>query len=156
MPDINYRYMRQGEEPLVSELALNSFNEFISYEFSDEGIYEIRKFFSPESIKKRSEENHFVLVSENSTSIIGMLEMKEYRHLSMLFIDKEFHRNGIARELLNKSIEIAQSKNPRLREITVNSSRYAEPVYQRMGFVRTQRMQIEKGIKFIPMALKLI
>jgi len=156
MQDIQYRYMKLGEESSVSELALKTFNEFIAYECTDEGIYEIKSFFDPEAIKKRSEENSFVLVSVSNELIVGMLEMQEYRHLSMLFVNKEFHRNGIARGLLNKSIEIALSKNPRLRNITVNSSRYAEPVYQRMGFVRTQRMQIEKGIKYIPMALKLI
>ena len=156
MPDIQYRFMNSGEESLVSELALNAFNEFIAYECTDEGIYEIKSFFDPVAIKERSVENSFILVSVSNQRIIGMLEMKEYSHLSMLFVDKEFHRNGVARGLLNKSIEIAKSKNPRLRDITVNSSRYAETIYQRMGFVRTQRMQIEKGIKFIPMVLKLI
>ena len=156
MPDIQYRFMSSGEESIVSELALNAFNEFIAFECTDEGIYEIKSFFDPVAINKRSEENSFFLVSVSKQTIIGMLEMKEYRHLSMLFVDKEFHRKGIARGLLNKSIEVAQSKNPRLRDITVNSSRYAEPVYQRMGFIRSQRMQIEKGIKFIPMVLKLI
>ena len=155
MRDINYRFMNSGEESLVSELALNAFKEFIAYECTDEGISEIQGFFSPEAIKSRSQKNYFVIVSEHMGKIVGMLEMRDYKHLSMLFVDKKFHRNGIARQLLIKAIELAQSKNPRLSEITVNSSRYAEPIYHRIGFIRTQRIQIEKGIKFIPMVLKL-
>ena len=148
--------MQIGEESIVSELALKAFKEFIAYECTDEGIFEICRFFDTEAIKRRTEKNSFVLVSDSDKRIVGMLEMQEYRHISMLFVDREYHRNGIARGLLSKSIEIAKSKNSRLQEITVNSSRYAEPAYQKMGFVRTQRMQIEKGIKYIPMVLKLI
>ena len=37
--------------------------------------------------------------------------------------------------------------------ITVNSSRYAVPIYQNLGFIKTEEEKEQDGLKFTPMKL---
>jgi predicted GNAT family N-acyltransferase len=42
------------------------------------------------------------------------------------------------------------------RTLTVNSSPYAVPVYAKLGFVPTDREQVQSGIRYTPMIYKYI
>ncbi|MFP6573121.1 MAG: hypothetical protein VB674_10950, partial [Vicinamibacterales bacterium] len=65
MPEeIVYRAMVPGEASAVSKLILSSFSEFISSEYTDEGIAEFEKFVTPEALKRRTADNDFVRVAE--------------------------------------------------------------------------------------------
>ena len=37
--------------------------------------------------------------------------------------------------------------------ITVNSSRYAAPIYEKIGFIKTEEEKEQDGLKFTPMKL---
>ena len=37
--------------------------------------------------------------------------------------------------------------------ITVNSSRYAVPIYEKIGFIKTEEEKEQDGLKFTPMKL---
>ena len=89
-----YRAARPGEETAVSNLVARSFNEFIAPGFSEEGIDEFFKYANPRSLAKRSEGSHFVLVAEVDGEIAGMIEIRELKHISMLFVDKNKYVYG--------------------------------------------------------------
>ena len=57
------RAMVPGEASTVSKLILNSFSEFISSEYTEEGISEFTKFVAPEALKRRITDSHFVQVA---------------------------------------------------------------------------------------------
>ena len=133
-----YRAARPGEETAVSNLVARSFNEFIAPGFSEEGIDEFFKYANPRSLAKRSEDSHFVLVAEAGGEIAGMIEVREMKHISMLFVDKAHHRKGIGKELFR-----------------VHSSRFAVPFYESLGFTKTSEEKIIYGVIHIPMALTL-
>jgi tRNA (cmo5U34)-methyltransferase len=82
--------------------------------------------------------------------IIGMIATKPPSHISLLFVDKQYHRQGIARALYQKIIEY-YSKDGGCTEITVYSSLYAVEAYKRLGFVATDTEQQKNGIRFVPM-----
>jgi predicted GNAT family N-acyltransferase len=46
-------------------------------------------------------------------------------------------------------------ENNGIKIITVNSSFFAEKIYSKMGFMKTDEMQEKDGIKYIPMENKL-
>lgn len=62
-------------------------------------------------------------------------------------------RNTIAGGIGRRLFETAVKSRPE-KCITVNASPYAVPVYRRLGFVPTDKMQETKGIKFLPMEYK--
>ena len=150
-----YRAARPGEEAAVSNLVARSFNEFIAPDFSEEGIEEFFNYANPRSLAKRLEGSHFVLVAESEGEIIGMIEIREMKHISMLFVDKAHHGKGTGRELLRFALERIKSESLPPEEITVNSSRFAVPFYERLGFTKTSEEKTINGVVHVPMALTL-
>ena len=152
---IQIRLMNPGEEVEVVNLVARSFNEFIAPDFPDEGIEEFFNYANPRALKKRSDGSHFVLVAEAEGAIAGMIEIREMRHVSMLFVDKAYHRRGIAKELFSAALDRIKSEHRPPKKVTVHSSRFAVPFYESLGFVRTGAEKIIHGVIHIPMALVL-
>ena len=67
-----------------------------------------------------------------------------------MFVDKDYHRQGIARQLFDTVIS-ELTINPDNKEITVNSSPYAVVVYKHLGFIKTAEQQEKNGMLFVPM-----
>jgi len=150
-----YRLIKSGEESAVCTLVAHVFNEFVAPEYSDEGVEEFLKYVEPNSLLERSQEDHFVLVALLLEEIVGMIEVREYGHISLLFVDKRFQRIGIGKALLQKALEICFSHKPGLSKISVNSSPCAVDVYRKLGFRPQGPRQTVKGICFDPMVLEL-
>ena len=70
------------------------------------------------------------------------------RHISLFFVDKVSQGKGIGKKLM--SIVIDDNENS---FITVNSSRYAVPIYEKIGFIKTEEEKEQDGLKFTPMKL---
>jgi len=149
------RPLNPGEEVEVVNLVARSFNEFIAPDFPEDGIEEFFRYANPRALMKRSEGSHFVLVAVAQGSIAGMIEIREMRHVSMLFVDKAFHRRKIGKELFRAAIDRIKSDSRPPRKVTVHSSRFAVPFYESLGFVRTEEEKIIHGVIHIPMALVL-
>ena len=81
---------------------------------------------------------------------IGIIATRsEGKHLALFFVDGKYHKQGIGKQLWN----VMLSENPN-HELTVHSSLYAIPVYERLGFVKMGEMQTEDGITYLPMMFK--
>ncbi len=152
---ITYRAIEPGEEKKVSELVLESFGEFIRHEYSQEGIDEFRRYAQPEALEERSRADHCVLVATLKDRIAGVIEIRQHDHISLLFVERRLQRKGIAKDLLQKALEVMRTAKPDLERVTVNSSRYGVPVYEKLGFHQTGPERTVNGIAFIPMVLRL-
>ena len=150
-----YRAMRSGEAGAVSALILSSFDEFIGPQLTDEGNAEFRRFVSPEALEARIAEDHFVRVATVDGALAGMIEIRENNHVALLFVDKAHQQHGIAKGLLHAALADARGAVPDLERVTVNSSRYGVPAYEKLGFRQTGPERTVNGIAFIPMAKQL-
>lgn len=93
-------------------------------------------------------------VAEDDGALAGVVAIRDNTHLYHLFVAAAHHGRGLARELWTEAMQAAlEAGNP--GEFTVNSSVYAQPVYERFGFRPTGPRVEEKGIAFIPMKLVL-
>ena len=70
------------------------------------------------------------------------------RHICLFFVDKVSQGKGIGKELMK--VVINNNENS---YITVNSSRYGVPIYEKLGFVKTEEKKEQDGLKFTPMKL---
>lgn len=152
---ISYRLMESGEEAEVCHIVIETFNEFIAPLYSQEGIREFLRYVKPRLFIQRSRANHIVLIAKEQEKIIGMIEVRNYNHISLFYVLQKFQQKGIGKELLHRSIEICLEHKPELLELTVNSSPNAVCIYEKLGFVKAGSEQISKGIIFTPMSLKL-
>jgi len=153
MEPIVYREIALGEEPAVCALVAHVFNELVATDYKKEGIEEFFHFANPIAMAERIRTGGFVLVARQSESLVGALEFAVPDRIAMLFVT--LRKQGIAKELVARAIKKASSENPALSIITVHSSRYAEPAYERMGFRRIGNERTDHGIRYIPMELSL-
>lgn len=150
--DLNYRKIHSGEETKVCELVMDCFNEFIAPGYSQEGIEEFKKYVYPDALGHRIRNtDNFAILTMDEEQVVGVIEVRAYNHISLLFVRKEYHKKGIAKRLMQQAIEKCKQYNPSLKMINVNSSPYAVEIYRRMGFVQTDMEQVLNGIRFIPM-----
>ena len=73
---------------------------------------------------------------------------KRKRHINLFFVDKVSQAKGIGKKLMR--VVVNNNENS---YITVNSSRYAVPIYEKIGFIKTEEEKEQDGLKFTPMKL---
>ena len=152
---IEYRKMRQGEESLIFRFVSRVFNEFVAPEFSQEGIDEFMKYIRPDELTIHIRKNHFILIAEFSSEIIGVIAVRDYNHIALFFVDTLFQRRGVGRELLRNALDTCRWNDLSLSQITVNASPNSINAYESMGFQPTDSEQCVNGIRFVPMNLRL-
>ena len=155
MAEIHYRGMQPSEEPAVSTLILAAFDEYIAHEYTPDGVAEFRRYAAAEALRERVEKGNLVWVAATGAGTVGMIEIRERNHVALLFVDKVYQRQGIARALLDHGLAAARAEEPDLERVTVNSTRYGVPAYERLGFRQTGPERTVNNITFIPMAMKL-
>ncbi len=129
-------------------LLVHSLSEFISNETLGEVF---QNSLTIESFEKSisNEEWFTTLVYEVDEKIIAYISLVNNSHIYHLFVDKNFHRKGIATELWNCIFKESSSK-----KITVNASLSSVPFYTKLGFIKTEKEQQSMGIRYQPMSFK--
>ena len=148
MSSIIYRQIHPSETATASSLAREVFDQFVASHYQAEGIAEFYRYASVEALSQRHKSGYITLVAEHSGELIGMLHLREPRHVSMLFVQSSRQRSGIARGLLAAAGALAGDMDC---EFTVSSSPNAVSAYERLGFRITGSEQCIHGIRFVPM-----
>ena len=143
------------------EFAINMvkkvFKEYVGKDYSEEGNKEFLGFLLSNKMKDRLRNNlNKTFVAKFNSEIIGLLEIKNYDHISLFFIKKEFQGKGIGRNLFEYYLREIKQKNCDIRTISVNSSIYAEKIYIKLGFKKINEIQEKNGIKYLPMEYKIL
>jgi predicted GNAT family N-acyltransferase len=136
-------------------LVREVFDQCLAEDFSEEGRAEFMRCIEPEAIRQRLDGGAMALVACVGDRIVGMIEMRDTKHICLCFTATEHQGKGIGKRLLKEAIDRCRKLNSGIEEVTVNSSRYSLNIYRRWGFVETADEQEKKGIRFIPMSLKL-
>ena len=150
---ILYEKLKPEEIEQYSIIIGNVFNEFVGKDYSNDGNKTFLEYIEPRRIMEGFNNGiNQYFVAKNNNEIIGILETKNYNHISLFFVKKEFHGQGIGKTLFGNFVKIIkQNCNNEIKTITVNSSFFAEKIYAKLGFVKTDEMQEKNGIKYIPM-----
>lgn len=150
-------YIKKLEEPALKEaidLVWEVFSEFEAPEYSIEGVNEFKSFIVYDSIKEKYEENEITFwVCYDNEKMVGVIAVKGIGHICLLFVKKEYHRRGIAKNLFKTVLKEYEDRD--VKEITVNSSPYATEVYHHLGFIDKDSEQVLNGIRFTPMSYKI-
>jgi len=147
--------MKPGEEQKVCEVVRDVFSEFVAPLYENEGVDEFSRYIDPILLAKRSKGNHFTLLAEDAGNLVGVIELRDFNHISLLFVVTSAQRRGIAKHLLHEALEMARSNKPDLSEVSVHSSPNAVDAYERLGFKAEGTEKLEHGIRYIPMRLHL-
>lgn len=131
----------------VFAVVKKSFDAFVAPGYSPEGIAEFYRFANPEAMVSRLPQNIMLAAKNARGEMGGFIELRNECHISLLFTDPVFARQGIARLLF----ESAKALCPETKEFEVNSSFFAVPVYEKLGFAAVGPERTVNGITFVPM-----
>jgi len=133
------------------DLVWSVFQEFEAPEYTDEGVEAFKQVISYETVLERFRrgEIHFWGSKENG-EWTGVIATVGERHIFLLFVKREHHRQGIANRLFRTVEERCRCLSD-IERLTVNSSRFAVPFYRRLGFKETDKERTVNGIRFTPM-----
>ena len=150
-----YRLMDESDASSVNDLVIKVFMKSIAPLYPPEGVREFLRYTHPDAIIERTRAGHLTLLAELEGKVIGTIHIRSCNHVSLLFVDEEEQKKGIAGELLRRAVKLCKDKSPDLFEVTVNSSPNSVKIYQRLGFQDTGPEQVKNGIRFTPMVLDL-
>lgn len=135
---------------LVSGLA----EKYITHEFTPSGAKNLLGSMRPDIIKEHMQSGYEYHVAEIDGQLVGVVAVRNNSHLYHLFVDDKYQNRGIARQLWDIASTSCLSKgNPGV--FTVNSSKYARPVYEKFGFVAQSAPEERSGVIYIPMRLSI-
>lgn len=151
--DVNIRIAGKADAVAISRLISALADKYIVGEFSAEGRETLLRSMRPEAIAGYLDRGFRYHVAEAADGeIVGVVALRDDTHLYHLFVAEACQRRGIGRSLWKTALAEALARGNR-GEFTVNSSRYALPVYERLGFVAGTEEIDANGVVAIPMKL---
>ncbi|MEA4833402.1 hypothetical protein SDC9_110081 [bioreactor metagenome] len=154
------RRLFDNEIEEASRLIWLTFYKFESKGYSEEGLVNFRNFIEPVSLRMNSFDGYVVLFGafdqgdRSKDRLVGVSGVREKSHICLNFVDGEYHRHGIGRELFNEMYEFAKT-DANINEMTVNSSDYGMAFYEAMGFEKAGERMVRDGIVYTPYRLGL-
>ena len=144
------RLLRENEYEAAKALVGRVFDAYVAPEYSQEGVETFYTFLRAIGTPSRKGEPSVQLFGYFMRSALaGVVAMRECTHIALLFVASEYQRKGVARALLQSVRQDAVAAEAEY--ITVNSSPYAVPIYERLGFVAAGPEEERDGIRYTPM-----
>lgn len=143
----------EGFEYEINQMIRRVYDEFVAPDYSDEGNLYFYEWIKPENIAERQKENRNILIAKVDNKLAGMIEIRQNNRISLLFVDKQYQKHGIARQLFERSLKNSLINDPDLNRYFVHASPYSIPVYKKLGFIETSEMMIQNGILYLPMEM---
>ena len=144
---IKIRKFQARDSDAVFRLVENGFNEFVRKDCKENGVKEF--FRAAHEMIYLKPAGHFVLVAEMNNTIVGMIDIRDFFHISLFFVDKHYQGRGAGRKLIEKGIEYCTRGKKDVQSIEVYSSPYAAGIYEKLGFKRESDVQEKNGIRFV-------
>lgn len=133
------------------KLAEDVFMEFEAKDYPEEGTESFKAFLYSEETEKRFLCKNFIIWGAfDGSRQIATFAIRDESHISLAFVDKDYHRKGVATALWKEALSYI-SQNEKINEITVNSSPYGLPFYKKIGFKEVAEEQLSDGIRYTPM-----
>jgi predicted GNAT family N-acyltransferase len=153
MSNIRIEKYQLGQEEMIYQLIKKVYDEYVSIDYCDEGNKFFYDWIQPSKIAERQINQTNIWVAFKNSTLVGMIEIRDNKFISLLFVDKEYQGQGIAKRLFNESLKDIIQRDSNLDKFYVHASPYSIPIYKKIGFIETDKMHEENGIKYLPMEM---
>lgn len=144
------RIIEDKDIEAVSAICMASFSKSVAGTLSEDGASTFSKIAASDAFLNRMREDNLILVAESDEVIKGVIELKEGRHVAMLFIEPEHQKKGIGRKLLSSALCHAREST-----VTVSASLTSVPAYRKFGFKCKGDIGESAGLVYQPMEIVL-
>lgn len=132
-----------------------TFMKFEGPVYTAEGIRNFLDFITDEELfRSFLEGKYLMMVAMDEDRIIGAASVRDGNHLSLLFVDESYHRQGVGRKLMSRLCEFLKNEAGE-EDITLKAAPYAVMFYRKIGFWATGPEEHYSGIKVTPMRKRL-
>lgn len=149
--EIRMAYREEWEDAMA--LAWKTFLEFEADDYTLEGISSFEDFITDNTLYRMFIMGVYpMFVAVDGKRLAGMITARSNAHISLLFVDREYHRQGIGRALMGKLCEYLKGESG-VRRVTVNAAPFSTGFYHKLGFADLEPEQTSSGIRYTPMEL---
>ncbi len=142
-------YRNEWQEAMT--LAWQTFLRFEADVYTPEGVKNFENFVTDSTLYRMFiMGNYQLFVAVMRNRIVGMITLRDSTHISLLFVDERYHRQGIGRALIRYLADYLATEVGAGR-MTVNASPYGVEFYHRMGFRDLGPETTRDGIIYTPM-----
>jgi GNAT superfamily N-acetyltransferase len=152
---MDYRFMMPGEEEAVIALVERVFMASVAPTYEESAVSAFERFSYVEHLRYGCDGMHSVLVAEEAGVIVGIIELRHWRHIALFFVDAAWQGKGVGRGLLSYAIEMCRANDPELKSLTINASVNSVWASEALGFRWADKERLENGIRYVPMVLEL-
>ena len=146
---IRSAYRNEWQDAMA--LAWKTFLRFEADVYTPEGVKNFQNFITDSTLYRMFVMGTYRLfVALDGNQIVGMITLRDSTHISLLFVDAAYHRQGIGRALIKHLTDYLLTEAGANR-VTVNSSPYGLGFYHKMGFRDLRPEESRDGIIYTPM-----
>lgn len=147
------RRARKNEWQKVIKFTWCVFSECNARFYSEEGIASFRDYLSNPELKKLFDENKYIVYfAIREGEIAGLIALRYWTHIALLFVSPSSQKTGIGTQLILKCAGLIKKRYD-VDYITVNAAPTAEEFYRNIGFRREGKMSLTNGMPIMPMKL---
>ena len=145
------RWARRDDWKPAMMMIWKTFMKFEAKDYSSEGIHNFFKFITDDDLYRAFlDGNYQLLLATDNNRIVGAASVRNRNHLSLLFVDEEYHHRGIGRTLMNNLCSYLEFEEGE-RFMSLKAAPYAVGFYEKLGFKIVKPEEVYSGIRVTPM-----
>lgn len=145
------RWARAEDWAPAMKMIWKTFMKFEGNVYTEEGIQNFWDFISDDMLYHAFlKGNYQMMVAVDRGRIVGAGSVRNRNHLSLLFVDEEYHHRGIGAALLNRLCEYLKVEEGE-RYMSLKAAPYAVGFYRKVGFREVAPEEEYSGIRVTPM-----
>lgn len=145
------RQIQRTEFERALEIAWNTFLEFEGDIYTEEGVKSFYNFIRDPLLEKMFLMGEYLIFGAFvDGKMVGIAGVRNENHLSLLFVEKEYHKMGIGSALVFSAFQHSFEQY-KADCFSVNASPYALEFYHKLGFKDTANQITKDGVIYTPM-----
>lgn len=145
------RWAKTEEWAPAMKMIWKTFLKYEGEDYTEEGIRNFFEFITDDDLYVSFLKGDYqMMVALDNERVIGAASVRSCNHLSLLFVDEEYHRQGVGRALMSRMCEYLKQEAGE-RYISLNAAPYAVNFYRKLGFRAVRPEDVYAGIRVTSM-----
>lgn len=145
------RWAKESEWTPAMQMIWRTFLRFEGKDYSQEGIKNFYDFITDDKLYVAFLKGEYqMMVALDGKKVIGAGSIRSRNHLSLLFVDEDYHRRGVGRAILTSLCDYLKREEGE-RYMSLKAAPYAVNFYRRLGFHTVRPEEEYSGIRVTAM-----
>lgn len=145
------RWAHESEWAPAMKMIWRTFLKYEGKDYTREGIQNFFDFITDDNLYVAFLKGDYqMMVAVDGSRVIGAGTIRSGNHLSLLFVDENYHRKGVGRAILNGLCDYLKREAGE-RYMSLKAAPYAVDFYRKMGFRTVKPEEEYSGIRVTEM-----